>query len=207
MKTNFPRLAVSFALILLLAACNLPQGTTPTPATGFVATTVAQTLVALTQTAQHSPLASPIAPTLAQPTSTETPAIVSTNTAAVSPTQTPTLKPTDTTGPTASPTPGLGTIAGSISGYPYGSTPSLTIVAFEQETPYHYWYLITGGGTYYSMDGYISTGNYQVVAYDAAGHTGGCASSVKVLNSQTVTCNISNWGSGYPAKPSGVPNP
>ncbi len=57
------------------------------------------------------------------------------------------------------------------------------------------------------MNGYITAGDYQVVAYDSSGHAGGCAGNVKVVTNQTVICDIGNWGGGYPAKPSGVPNP
>jgi predicted RNA-binding Zn-ribbon protein involved in translation (DUF1610 family) len=207
MKLTFPNLGAFFLLISFLTACSLPQ-TNPTADTGVVATKVAATLAALTQSARQTTLPSSASPTSLQPTGTQ-PA-THTPSATIAPTNslTPTLPPTLTVGTTPSPTLGLGTIAGSINGYPYGSVPALAIVAIGQEPPYRYWYWITGvGNTYYSMDGYITTGHYQVVAYDSSDHTGGCTTIVQVISNQTVTCDITNWGSGYPAKPSGVPNP
>jgi hypothetical protein len=101
---------------------------------------------------------------------------------------------------------GFGSISGSIIGYPYGDIPRLSIVALSTTALGTYWYWITGmGNTYYSMDGYVSTGKYQVVAYDSSGHSGGCPTIVEVKNSEMVTCDITNWGGGYPAKPAGVP--
>ncbi|MGA2505537.1 MAG: hypothetical protein ABSG01_15755 [Anaerolineales bacterium] len=207
MKLTFPRLGISFLLAIILAACSLPQAN-PTPDSGVVATKVAATLAAFTQAALQTAIISPVTPSQVSPTvvlaATQTPS------ATIEPinTATATLNPTVTVGSTPSPTLGLGTIAGGIVGYPYGSVPSLAIVAFGQEPPFRYWYWITGAGnTYYSMDGYITTGHYQVVAYDSSNHSGGCTSIVQVISNQTVNCDISNWGSGYPAKPSGVPNP
>jgi len=115
-----------------------------------------------------------------------------------------TLSPTSST--TDTPEPGYGSIAGNIFNYPYGSMPQLSIVALEQKPPYHYWYLITGtGNTYYSMDGYISTGDYRVVAYDPSGHVGGCVTQIEVKNNELVLCDITDWSGSYPAKPAGVP--
>ena len=206
MKPIFPRLAVSLLLVILLAACNLPKGDVTGPDTGAVATKVALTLAALTQTAQQMPITSPASPTSDQPTNTQIPTL--TGTTVPTYTQIPTRLPTETPGPTNTPLSAPGTISGSISGYPYGSVPGLAIVAFGQEPPYRYWYLLTApGSTYYSMDGYITTGNYQVVAYDSSGHAGGCTVNVLVISNDTVNCDITNWGGGYQAKPSGVPNP
>jgi hypothetical protein len=102
--------------------------------------------------------------------------------------------------------PGFGSISGNIYSYPYGSIPQLVIVAFEQLPPYHYWYVINAPeSTFFSMDGFISTGKYQVVAYDPAGHTGGCVNIVVVKADEMITCDINNWGGGYPAKPAGIP--
>jgi hypothetical protein len=111
--------------------------------------------------------------------------------------------------PSNTPIPKPGTIEGGISGYPYGSLQKLAIVAFGQEPPYNYSYWITGtGNTSYSMTSdYLLPGKYQVVAYDSSNHTGGCPVIVTVISDQTVTCNITNWGGGYPAKPSDVPDP
>ncbi len=173
-------------LSLLLAACNLPFSVPSASDQGQVETIVAATVQALTQQAgppiSQQPLATP----------TET----------LSPTITPTLTPNVTN----TPEPGFGSISGGIYSYPYGSIPQLAIVAHEQNPPWHYWYLIIpAGSTYFSMDGYVSTGRYQVVAYDYSGHSGGCTTIVEVKNNEMVTCDITNWGGGYPPKPGGVP--
>jgi hypothetical protein len=132
-------------------------------------------------------------------------------TSMVTPTQTMTLTPalTKTLAPTDTPIPKPGTIAGNISGYPYGSLPSLVIVAFGQEPPYNYSYWITASGnTSYSMtSSYLLPGKYQVVAYDSSNHSGGCPVIVTVISDQTVNCDITDWSGEYPAKPSGVPSP
>jgi hypothetical protein len=114
-----------------------------------------------------------------------------------------------TLAPSFTPIPKPGSIAGGISGYPYGSLPSLAIVAFGQDPPYYYSYMITNpGSSSYSMSSsYLIPGQFQVVAYDASGHSGACPSLVTVISDQTVTCDITNWGGGYPPKPSSVPNP
>lgn len=207
MKLTHPRLGTILLLVSVLTACSLRQAN-PTTDSGLVATKVAATLAAFTQSAlQTSINSTPFTPTV-QPTVTAVTPTGSIATIGFTNTPTSTHNPTVTLGPTPSPTLGLGTIAGSISGYPYGSIPSLAIVAFGQEPPYRYWYWITGaGGTNYSMDGYITTGHYQVVAYDSAGHAGGCTVTAQVLNNQTVICAITDWGGGYPAKPSDVPIP
>lgn len=173
-------------LCLLLTACNMPRpGEGTDTDQSQVKTIVAATAQALTQQAGGAPL---------QP--------LATSTDSLPPTITPTLTPNITN----TPEPGFGSISGYIYGYPYGDIPQLSIVAFEQGPPYHYWYLIiASGSTYYSMDGYVSSGKYQVVAYDSSGHTGGCTTIVEVRNNEMVTCDITNWGGGYPAKPGGVP--
>jgi hypothetical protein len=202
MKPPFAFVCATILLVILLSACNLPQGGDSGQVNGTVATTVASTLVALTQPASQPTIVSPDSPTAEQTANTQVPTFTMT----MEPTNT--QVPTGTTGPTVTSIPGMGSIAGAISGYPYGSVPSLAVVAFGQEPPYYYWYLITGpGNTYYSMDGYVTSGNYQVVAYDSSGHAGGCTSYVLVVANQTVNCDISNWGGGYRAKPSGVPSP
>jgi hypothetical protein len=203
MKPIFPRLAVSLLLVILLAACNLPKGDVTGPDTGAVATKMALTLAALTQTAQQMPITSPASSTSDQPTNTQIPTLTGTTV------PTYTQIPTETPGPTNTPLSAPGTISGSISGYPYGSLPGLAIVAYGQEPPYNYSYMITGAGqTYFEMTTkFLLPGHYQVVAYDASGHAGGCTFNVLVISNQTVNCDITNWGGGYPAKPSGVPNP
>ncbi len=207
MKPIFPRLVASFSIAILLAACNLPQGYVNKPDSGIVSTKVALTLVALTQSAQQVSPTSSSSPTSAQPLNTQIP--TPTETTLPTYTQTPTLLPTKTVGPTNTPLSAPGTVAGSISGYPYGSLPGLAIVAYGQEPPYNYSYMITGTGqTYFEMTTiYLLPGHYQVVAYDSSGHAGGCTFNVLVISNQTVICDITNWGGSYRAKPSGVPNP
>ena len=202
---------VSAFMISCLCACNLPGSATQVGSNpGAVATQVALTLAVFTQSAQPAPLSSPTleqlsSPTIGQPTSTLT--------LAPSPTLTPTVGPsatmTLTLAPSATPIPKPGSIAGGISGYPYGSLPSLAIVAFGKDPPYYYSYMITNpGSSSYSMSSsYLIPGQFQVVAYDASGHSGGCPSLVTVISEQTVTCDITNWGGGYPPKPSNVPSP
>jgi hypothetical protein len=82
-------------------------------------------------------------------------------------------------------------------------------VVYGQEPPNYYSYLITSAGeTNFSMSSsYLIPGHFQVVAYDSSGHAGGCTVLVLVISNQTVNCDITDWGGGYPAKPSGVPNP
>ena len=82
-------------------------------------------------------------------------------------------------------------------------------MAFGQEPPYNYSYMITSpGDTSYSMSSqYLVPGKYQVVAYDSSNRAGGCPGIVTVVSEQTATCNITHWGGGYPAKPAGVPGP
>lgn len=185
MKSRFILLIVS---CFLLAACNLPD-TAPTASDqDQIDTVVAVTVQALTEQV------APVTPGQLVPTFTETLTL------------TLTITPTPTPDKSNTPEPGFGSISGSILGYSYGSIPKLAIVAHEQNPPYHYWYLITSpGDSYFSMDGYISSGRYQVVAYDYSGHAGGCSSLVEVKNNQMVSCDISNWGGSYPAKPAGVP--
>lgn len=177
---------------LLLASCNLPGPATETGAApGLLETSVAATLQALTPSAPpQQPLASPTLEV--QPTQTQEAAS--------------TPVPTNTPNSTNTPEPGFGSISGGIKNYPYGNIPNITIVAYEQNPPYHYWYLITAAGnTSYLMDGYVSTGKYQVVAYDPSGHKGGCTTIVEVKKDQTVTCDITDWAGSYPDKPAGVP--
>jgi hypothetical protein len=210
MKRPFAIL-VSILLVLCLDSCNLQNAATSGPVnSGEVATQVVLTLAAYTQFAQTASLSSPTlnqfsSPTLGQPTSTPTVAPSSTFTPTFGPSATMTL----TLPPSATPIPKPGSIEGAISGYPYGSQPSLAIVAFGQAPPNYYSYMITNPGvSSFSMSSnYLIPGQFQVVAYDASGHSGGCPALVTVISEQTVTCDISNWGGGYPPKPSGVPNP
>ncbi len=199
-------------LIFSLCACNLPQTGTPTgTSSDIVATRVVMTLAVLTQSAPSLTPQSTF--TLSQPTNTQpvvpSPTLTSAFTATITPTitQTPTI--TITQAPTNTSIPKPGTISGSISGYPYGALPSLTIVAFGQQPPYNYSYLVTTPGTaYFSMNNnYTLPGQYQVVAYDSSDNRGGCPGLITVVSEQTVSCDISNWSGGYPPRPSGVPAP
>jgi hypothetical protein len=176
---------------LLFSACNLPQTGSQGSGSVPVGTAVAETLAALTQSAQQSPQASGQTP-LAPPT-------------LASLTQTPGKLPTTTITPIPKP----GSIAGNISGYPYGPVPRLAVVAYGQEPPYNYSYVITdSGSSYYSMStSYLIPGKWLVVAYDSSGNSGGCPVLVTVISDQTVNCDITDWASSYRSKPSGVPNP
>lgn len=118
----------------------------------------------------------------------------------------PTTSPSKTPEITSTTDPGFGSISGNILGYPYGAIPQLVIVAYEQLPPYHYWYLIIGAGsTYFSMDGYVSSGRYQVIAYDPLGNKGGCVTIIEVKADKMVTCDIADWFGGYRDKPPSVP--
>jgi hypothetical protein len=185
---------VPLLIVVILTACNMPSTQGGPGSVGAVATTVAQTFEAMTQTMQQ-PLSTPTLPPPPTGTPTFTPSFTS------GPTNTPTLTPNGT----ATFEPGVGSISGAIAGYPYGSIPQLAIVAFEQESPHNYWYLITGfGSTYYSMDGYVSSGTYQVVAYDPSGNSGGCTMIVAVKRDQSAVCDITDWSGSYPSKPDNV---
>jgi hypothetical protein len=212
MKSTFSRLTISIFLIILLTACNLPTRRGTGTDAGTIATKVAMTLAALTEATQQTPLFSPSPSTTIQVTNTQTPTQGPTVTTEPTSTMTATLTPTRTTFPTNTPIPAPGAIEGRILGYPYGSIPSLAVVAFKQNSG-TYWFVITSpGNTFYSMTdtsnkGFVTPGSYQVVAYDASGNSGGCNTIVEVLSNKVVNCDIANWGGGYPAKPSGVPNP
>ena len=200
MKVSRSRLVFIFLTVSFLAACNLPLAGVPSPDTNAIATRVQATLLSLTQ---QAPQSSPVANTPLKPQFTPP--------AKSSSTPQPTITPFASASPTllASLTPKPGSIAGNISGYPYGSVPRLAIVAFDQHTSYlMYWYWITGSGqTSYSMDNYIPPSTYQVVAYDGSGHAGGCTSLVVVTSDQTANCDITDWSGSYPSKPSKVPAP
>lgn len=189
-KYIFPIIALCFFLV----ACNVPLvDADSTPDNGMLQTGIAGTLQALTPS--ESPGSASVTATLDRQSTPlqETPSA-----------PTPTVSPT--TDLTATLEPGIGSISGTISNYPYGAIPQLAIVAFEQDPPYHYWYLLLGsGGSFYSMDEYISSGKYQVVAYDPSGHKGGCPVVVTVKKDQMATCDITEWTGSYPDKPAGVP--
>lgn len=142
--------AILTALVILvaLAACNLPQAG-PTPGADAVASLVAATL---------QELATPVLPTISS-TLPNNPPPTTASTATMSPTFGMTVTMTSTPGTTETLPPG--SIEGGISGYPYGSLPKLTVVAFDKSSPYlRYWYWKTGAGnTTYAMDGYVSPGS------------------------------------------------
>jgi len=194
-----------FILLIFLAACSFPGKPNPTATSGQPLTTrVAATLTAYF--AANSPTPS-LASTPATPTETLLPTLTLTSTQTLIPSLTPSL--TRTQVPTQTPIPKPGTIAGGISGYPYGSVPSLAIVAYLQSPPFNYSYWITApGDTGYSMtSSYLIPGKYLVVAYDADGHSGGCPTQVEVKSEQTSNCDITDWSGSYPSKPGNVPSP
>lgn len=196
---------------LVLSSCNLPNHTgTVQPPTLAFDTKVALTLTAVHQVQLRTPSTTGVPVT---PTDTLTPTGTFTQTLTLEPSLTPTatytVTLTKTDAPTKTPIPKPGTIEGSISGYPYGSLPSLAIVAFQQQAPYNWSYWITAPGTaFFSMTSdYLLPGKWLVVAYDADGHSGGCPAQVTVISEETVTCDITDWSGSYPPKPSGVPFP
>ena len=200
-------IVVTILSVLLASACNLPkgEGTIVAPSEA-IASIIAPTLTSITQGGPQTPS---VTLTMAAPTDTQTPAATFTPTLTITNTYVPSKTPTitNTPAPTQTPIPKPGSIAGGISGYPYGAVPSLTIVAFGQEKPYNYSYLITApGDTSYSMSSsYLLPGKFQVVAYDSSGHKGGCTTLVTVKSDETSNCDITDWGGSYPSKPSGVP--
>jgi hypothetical protein len=208
-------------LTLLLSSCSMPKGDLPLMETESVATRATLTLETLSQPAIGTQFLLTSSPSETRSIIYRTPDLTSTGMMMPSATLIPYLSPTNKNEPTSTPTithtpqpsittiPVPGTIAGIISGYPYGSIPRLAIVAFGQEPPYNYSYLIiSAGSTYYSMTSdYLIPKQYQVVAYDPLGHSGGCTTFVLVISDQIVNCDIVNWGGGYPAKPASVPFP
>lgn len=191
MKKQYSSLLISLTLVIMIVSCGSPVGTVPsTPDT--VATIVAGTMGALYPLAASG---TPIAtiPGLTNIPFTPVPSSTSTTMA--------------TTVPSATATPGIGSISGSVYGYPYGAIPRFTIVAFNQETSYWLYWITLAGEAYYSTDVFIPEGKYQVVAYDASGHAGGCVSTVIVKANQTAVCDITDWSGSYPAKPGGAADP
>jgi hypothetical protein len=112
-----------------------------------------------------------------------------------------------TTIPSVTATPGMGALSGGVYGYPYGAVPKLVFVAFNQETGYWKYWINLAGASYYSTDYFIPAGRYQVVAYDASGHAGGCVTIVEVKANEKVVCDITDWVGSYPGKPGDAPNP
>jgi hypothetical protein len=91
-----------------------------------------------------------------------------------------------------------GTITGEIT-YPYGGIPQLTVVAFNKTTHYWYWVGTGTGESSYSISS-LPPGNYQVVAYDGSGHSGG-SNVVSVKAGETVSATISDWAGPFPSNP------
>jgi hypothetical protein len=187
MMQNRTRLVSLFLCLVLLAGCNLPDDMGGEQTADEVATLVAKTLAALT------PLNPGDTPAPGQPSLTPEPSL------------TPSLTPTWTLAVTATPKPGA--IAGGVYGYPYGSLPGLTFVAFNQDSSAYWWWINGAGLSYFGTDPFIPPGRYQVVVYDSAGHSGACAGIVTVAADQTVTCDVTSWGGSYPSRPGGVPLP
>ncbi|MDP2976328.1 MAG: carboxypeptidase-like regulatory domain-containing protein, partial [Anaerolineales bacterium] len=70
-----------------------------------------------------------------------------------------------------------------------------------QDTPYYwYWAGTAAGQVYYTVTD-LPPGDYQIVAYDYAGHAGGSPAIVTVIAGQTTNADISDWASGWPANP------
>lgn len=93
-----------------------------------------------------------------------------------------------------------GDLSGSISHYPNGNLPVLTVVAFNQGTGYWYYVRTAAGQASYAIMDILPPGSYQVVAYDNNGHAGG-SGIVSVTAGEMTTANISDWGGGYPENP------
>jgi hypothetical protein len=170
------KLLAPFFLILAILVTSCGQPAPATPAVDTVASIVAATMQALTpQVALDTPTAAPALPEL---TATLTPLSATTN-------------PAESGTPTVTATPGMGMANGGVYGYSYGVVPRLTIVAFSQEDPHWNYIITTAGSNYYSMD--LLAGKYQIVAYDAAGHAGGCITIVTVKDKENTTCDITDW--------------
>jgi len=190
MKANAASFAILIIIAILMSACNLPSvAPIAGPNASDVATLVAATLQSLASPTGAS--ASLASPTPAAPTLT------------IPPTSTSAPLPTATFLPTATVLPGA--ISGGVYGYPFGSIPALSFVAFSQSSHSWFWWADPAGQSYFSTDNFITPGVYQVVAYDHSGHAGGCAGTVTVTSSATVSCDVNTWGGSYPAKPAGVP--
>jgi hypothetical protein len=208
MKQQRFQLLIPLTILLLLNACNYPINSKQ-DTDARVNTIVASTFQALTHVPQGKTPEPSITNTVVK--ATVSPQLTSSPSSSPGPTltSTQTLEPSKTKAATNTPIPEPGTIAGNILGYPYGSLPSLSIVAFGQEPPYNYSYIITNpGSAYYEMTGdYVLPGHYQVVAYDSSNHKGGCSMIVEVTSKKTVICDINNWSGSYPNKPAKVPSP
>lgn len=175
-----------------LSGCNLPASSPTASPQDWLATSVAATVSAMR--------------TLSAPSATPLPALQATPLPSLTPTPVLTSTPLPTHTPLVTATPEPGSLRGAILGYPLGGSPRFTVVAYEQNPPYHYWYWITApGATSYAMNGYVSPGVYQVVAYSSDGLRGGCVNLVEVKSNQVAVCDITDWSGAYRDKPAGVP--
>lgn len=175
------RLIIALLVLASASACNLPS-VGPGGGEDLVSTQVARTLAALTL--QAGPPSSDSA----------------------SPSDTPGQTQTSTPEVTEAPQPGA--ITGSVTVYPYGSLPSLAIVAIGQGTGNYTYVINAAGDTYFFLESqYLMPGQYWVVAYDPSGHAGGCPTLLTVESGQTASCNVTDWTGSYPSRPGGVPAP
>jgi len=101
--------------------------------------------------------------------------------------------------PGFSPSTGLGSISGRVTGYPGSASAQLTVVAFNQGTGYWYYVLLMPGVDDFAIAD-LPAGRYQVVAYAGPGAAGG-VSDVYVRAGQPTSAGISIWGGEYPANP------
>ena len=102
--------------------------------------------------------------------------------------------------PNYSPAATTGSIAGTVYHYPGSADARLTIVAFNQDTGYWYYFKPAAGGRTFSLDN-LPPGRYQLVAYDTHGRAGGAPSLVTVVAGQTAYADVTNWNGSYPANP------
>jgi hypothetical protein len=101
--------------------------------------------------------------------------------------------------PGFSPSTGLGSISGRISGYSGPAATPLTVVAFNQGTGYWYYVLLMPGVLDFTISE-LPAGRYQVVAYDGLGAAGGTG-DVYVLAGQPASAEISSWAGTFPVNP------
>ena len=101
--------------------------------------------------------------------------------------------------PGFSPSTGLGSISGRVSGYSGPAATPLTVVAFNQGTGYWYYVLLMPGELDFTISE-LPAGRYQVVAYDSLGAAGGTG-DVYVLAGQSASAEINSWAGTFPANP------
>lgn len=101
--------------------------------------------------------------------------------------------------PGFSPSTGLGSISGRVTGYAGSASAAFTVVAFNQGTGYWYYVLLMPGVTDFAL-AELPAGRYQVVAYDGLGAAGG-AGDVYVLAGQPAQAEINAWAGTFPPNP------